>query len=134
VAFRNEDLAFVVGDDVVRLPAALIGTGRAAGLADRQQDLSFRAELEDLMTKRRARRGPGRRRAASGLAAGRRRSGTATRSRGSAANSRAAPGTAAAGLRRVAVAVRHPQVPVAIDVDAVWKRHQAGAKAAHELA
>ena len=109
VSLRDEDVAVRGDDDVVRLGERV---GRIAGharLADRHQDLALRAELDHLMPDQL--RGRGRRRR-------RRRSGSG----------------AARGTRTVVVRVGHPDVAVAIDVDAVRERDHAGAEALHELA
>src|SRR5262249_51119322 len=118
VPLGDEDVAVRRGDDVVRLIEIIRRRG-AARLAERQQHFAVGAELVYLIAVRCARTRTDR--------AGRRFAARAT------AALAAATG-AARRNGRVVLAVGHPHVAVAIDVDAVREDQQARAETPHELA
>ena len=110
VAFRDEDVAVRIGDHVIRLierrGIRRLAGHVAAGLAERQQHLAIGAELDHLVADHLGRHR--RQRRISGLAG-------------------------PAG-RQVALTVGHPDVAVAIDVDAVREDEHALAEARDHLA
>ena len=109
VAFGDEDVAVRRDDDVVRLGERLGRIAADAGLAERHQHLAVRAELDDLVADR----------------LGRRRRRAAGASRGAAPR---------AGRGWLSLAVGHPDVAVAVDVDAVREDHHPAPKLFDELA
>ena len=111
---------------VVRL-VEVVRLAGAAGLAQREEHLALRAELEHLMSARRAgkRRRTWCRRWSARCALSGRRSGRGRAAARAAATSR---------CRCVVLAVGDPDVPVAVHVDAVREDQQALAEAPHQLA
>ena len=111
VTFRNENVAILAYDDIIGL-IATFGLSRAAGFADRHQELSIGAKFEHLVTDRGSRR------------------------RIHAPWSKCAASCTAASCQRwrVILVVRHPDVIVFIHINAMRSDEHPAAKAFQHVA